>query len=69
MKHFFAPNIDAAGRAARAAIGLAFLLGAVVLRDDVPWLAVVLLAASIFTFIEAARGWCALRACGMKTRL
>ncbi|MCA1659347.1 MAG: S8 family peptidase, partial [Verrucomicrobiaceae bacterium] len=69
MKSFFAPNIETAGRAARAAIALALLLGAVLLRDEVPWLATTLLVAAAFTFFEAARGWCALRACGFKTRL
>lgn len=69
MKSFFAPNIDTRGRAARAAIALALLLGAWVLRADVPLLAIALLIAAVFTLFEAARGWCALRACGVKTRL
>ncbi len=69
MKSFFAQNIDSTGRAVRAAIGLALLLAAWLLRRDVPWLAVALVAAALFTFLEALRGWCALRACGVKTRL
>lgn len=69
MNSFFAPNIETAGRAARAAIGLALLLAAWLLRGDVPWLAIALLVAAIFTFFEALRGWCAFRACGVKTRL
>ena len=69
MRLFLAPNIERRGRAARAAIALALLVGAWVLRGDVPWLAVALLIAALFTLFEAARGWCALRACGMKTRL
>ncbi|HEV3409486.1 MAG TPA: YgaP-like transmembrane domain [Chthoniobacterales bacterium] len=69
MKSFFAPNIDSNGRAARAALALAFLLGAVLVRQDAPWFAITLLIVAAFTFFEAARGWCALRACGFKTRL
>ena len=68
MNSFFAPNIDTPGRAARAALALAFVLGAVLLWD-VRWLAITLLITAAFTFFEAARGWCALRACGFKTRL
>lgn len=69
MKSFFEPNIENPGRAARAAIGLALLVGAWAVHADVPWLAVALLVAAIFTFYEAARGWCALRACGIRTKL
>ncbi len=69
MKRIFAPNINGPGRAARAAISLALLVGAWVLHRDVPWLAVALVLAAIFTTFEALRGWCALRACGVKTPL
>jgi hypothetical protein len=30
-------------------------------------LAVIFLVAGLFTLYEAAQGWCALRACGIKT--
>lgn len=69
MRSLFAPNIDNRGRAVRAALAVALLLGAWLLRDDVPWLALGLLVAAAFTLFEAARGWCGLRACGVKTRL
>jgi hypothetical protein len=69
MSSFLAPNINNTGRAARAAIALALLVGAWALRNDVPWLALALVLAAIFTAFEAMRGWCALRACGVKTRL
>ncbi|MFL6540846.1 MAG: YgaP-like transmembrane domain [Chthoniobacterales bacterium] len=69
MSSFLAPNINNAGRSARAAIALALLVGAWALRNDVRWLAIALLIVAIFTAFEATRGWCALRACGMKTRL
>ncbi len=69
MKSFFESNIEKSGRAARAAISLALLLGAWAVHRDVPWLAIALVVAAIFTTLEALRGWCALRACGVKTPL
>ena len=33
------------------------------------WLGGVLLASAVFVAFEALRGWCALRACGIKTKL
>lgn len=32
------------------------------------WLAIVLAIMGGFTMFEALRGWCALRACGLKTK-
>ena len=32
------------------------------------WLGVVLLVMGLFVAFEAARGWCVLRACGIKTK-
>ncbi len=32
------------------------------------WLGIVLLASGFFVAFEALRGWCALRACGIKTK-
>jgi hypothetical protein len=69
MKRFFAPNLDRRGRLARGLLGLALLGGAVVALGTSVWLAVLLAAAGLFGLIEAGRGWCALRACGIKTRL
>jgi hypothetical protein len=69
MNSFFAPNISPAGRAARGGIAVALLLAAWLLRHHLPWLTIALLGAAAFTAFEALRGWCALRACGVKTRL
>jgi hypothetical protein len=33
------------------------------------WLGLALVLSGIFVLFEALRGWCALRACGIKTRL
>jgi hypothetical protein len=69
MKRFFSPNITFTGRVMRGLSGLAFLAGAwFALRYSI-WLAALLLVCAVFGFFEAARGWCFLRACGIKTRL
>lgn len=69
MKRFFAPNLARSGRVLRGALALAFFAAAT-LATGLPWPARALLAASgAFTAFEALRGWCFLRACGLKTRL
>jgi hypothetical protein len=69
MKRFFNPNIDRTGRIARG-IGAALLLtGSAFAFTALPWLGVVLLLSCVFVAFEALRGWCALRACGVRTRL
>lgn len=68
MKKFFQRNIDGTGRILRGVIGLVLLGGAVAVWTW-HWLAGVGLAAGgVFCLFEAARGWCAARACGVKTR-
>lgn len=62
-------NIDKTGRLARGGISVIFLLGAGVLFSYVVPLALVFLAVGLFTLFEALRGWCAVRACGIKTRI
>jgi hypothetical protein len=69
MKNFFAPNISSAGRWMRAGLGLALLAGGLFAVWTLPWLGVVLLVSAAFVLFEAARGWCFLRACGIKTKL
>lgn len=61
-------NINRNGRLIRAALGLVCLLGAgyFAVRGQL-WLAIVFLPLGIFTLFESLRGWCAFRACGVKT--
>lgn len=61
------PNIDAAGRWARGDFGLIFLLIAALLWSESRLLAGAFLVCALFSLFEAARGWCAVRACGIKT--
>jgi len=69
MKGLFRRNIDKKGRVARGLAAAALLVGAGIAWATSVWLALVLFAAGIFVAFEALRGWCALRACGIKTKL
>jgi len=68
MKKFFAPNIDQKGRLIRAGIALGFFVSAGFGLVFSVWLGIVFGLAGIFTTIEALRGWCIARACGIKTK-
>lgn len=69
MSRFFARNIDREGRVARAWTAVFLLLGAVASAVwGSIWAAAVLAFAGLFTLFEALRGWCLLRACGIKTK-
>jgi hypothetical protein len=69
MKKFFSPNISNRGRLVRGLGAAALFLGAGFAFTVSLWLGLVLAAAGGFVLFEALRGWCALRACGIKTRL
>jgi hypothetical protein len=68
VKNFFAPNIERKGRIIRALIGLGLFIVAIVVGQSVWWVGLLLGAGAAFTWFEAARGWCAARACGIKTK-
>lgn len=69
MNRFWSPNLSRAGRTARAVSGAILLVGAAVAFAWNAWLGIVLLGSAAFVLFEAARGWCVLRACGIKTKL
>jgi hypothetical protein len=60
-------NIDKRGRLARGGVGILFLLGGAWLLSQNVVLAVLFFGCGIFALFEAYRGWCAVRACGIKT--
>jgi hypothetical protein len=68
MKPILARNIDRTGRLMRGVIALALFLSAGFAFTHALWLAVVLALLGGFSLFEALRGWCMLRACGIKTR-
>jgi hypothetical protein len=69
MKRFFSPNLTNTGRVVRGVLALGLLVGAGFGFTVSAWLGAALLASALFVAFEAVRGWCALRACGVKTRL
>jgi hypothetical protein len=64
---FFRPNIERRGRVVRGVLGALLLSAAAVLARGYPWLAGVVAASGLFVAFEATRGWCAVRACGIRT--
>jgi hypothetical protein len=69
MKPLFSRNIDNKGRLFRGLGALALLTGAGFGFTVSAWLGVALLVSGIFVAFEALRGWCFLRACGIKTKI
>jgi DUF2892 family protein len=69
MNKFFAPNIGRRGRIARAIYGIILILAGLVLLFYCWWAALILILAGAFGLYEAKRGWCVVRACGIKTKL
>lgn len=68
MRQFFAPNIDRKGRMVRGVLALALLAGAAFSFSESVWLCTLLAIMGVFVMFEALWGWCAARACGIKTR-
>jgi hypothetical protein len=57
------------GRIARGVIGTICLITGIVLVDKSLWLGLILVVAGLFAIFEAVRGWCLIRACGIKTKI
>ena len=70
MRSFFARNLSNTGRLVRGLGALALLIAAgfAFLGSGSIWLGVALGVSGVFVLFEALRGWCVLRACGLKTR-
>ena len=69
MRNFFSQNIDRRGRIVRAVWGVALIIAGLLVARRHQWLWVALIATGGFALYEAVRGWCLMRACGIKTRL
>lgn len=68
MKNFFGRNIDSRGRLIRGFLGAALLIAGLVVCNFNVWAAVALIVSGGFCLFEAVRGWCVMRACGVRTR-
>lgn len=69
MSKFFGRNLEKRGRIFRGVIATVLLLGGLFAFTQVWWLGLILLASGAFVLFEALRGWCIMRACGIRTRL
>lgn len=69
VKSFFSRNIDSKGRLIRGIAALLCFVGAAFAFKASPWFGGLLLTSAIFISFEALKGWCVLRACGIKTKL
>ncbi len=67
--NFFCPNLGRAGRIFRAVFGGLLIIAGLLLSRYSLRLCLALMVFGIFSLFEAARGWCLVRACGIKTRL
>jgi hypothetical protein len=69
MAGFFKRNISFQGRIARGITGSILLIAGIILADATLWAAIPLVVIGLFCIFEAVRGWCFLRACGVRTKL
>jgi len=69
MKPLFSRNIGNTGRLVRGLGALALVVGAGFGFFVSVWLGAVLALLGVFVLFEALRGWCLMRACGIRTRL
>ncbi len=67
LMKMFSQNIEPRGRAIRAVVGAIFAIACVATWPHSRVAAAVFGLTAAFMFFEAARGWCAARACGIKT--
>ena len=54
---------------ARGITGSILLIGGIISADFTLWAAIPLVVIGLFCIFEAVRGWCVLRACGIKTKV
>ena len=64
----FAPNLENKGRLLRGLMAVALFIGGFAAWSFSWILGAVLFASGAFVLFEALRGWCAVRACGIKTK-
>ena len=69
MHQFFRPNLKRQGRIARGVVGTICLITGIILVDFILWLGLIFVAAGLFAIFESLRGWCLVRACGIRTKI
>jgi hypothetical protein len=66
---YFQPNLESKRRRDRALCGILIHAAAALAWQFSMQACDILLASAGFVYFEAARGWCVLRACGIRTKL
>ena len=69
MKSYFIRNLGTKGRIIRGLVAAVLILAAVVAFPVSVGLGLLLLVPGLFVLFEALRGWCALRACGIRKKI
>ena len=68
MRRFFSRNLDFRGRLVRGVLGVLLLIAGIITADFELWVCLILVAMGLVGLFEAFRGWCFMRACGVKTK-
>ena len=68
MNRFFSQNLDFRGRMARGVIGTLCLIAGIIIAGDYSLWGLIFVVAGLFAIFESIRGWCIVRACGIKTK-
>jgi len=68
VKRFFSANIDGRGRLLRGVLGAVLMVTGIIVCSSNLLAAIALIISGGFCLFEAVRGWCVMRACGIKTR-
>jgi membrane-bound ClpP family serine protease len=68
VNRFFHPNLSHRGRLARGVVGALCLIAGIIVAGDYTLWGLILVVAGLFAIFESIRGWCLLRACGIKTK-
>ncbi|MCL4787178.1 MAG: hypothetical protein KJ070_10350 [Verrucomicrobia bacterium] len=69
MSRFFTRNLEFRGRLVRGVLGGLSLITGIILADFHLWVCLGLVALGLFAIFEAVRGWCLMRACGLRTKV
>ena len=69
VSRFFSRNLEFRGRLVRGVLGGLFLIAGIIVADFNLRVCLPLVAFGLFALFEAVRGWCLVRACGIRTKL
>jgi hypothetical protein len=69
MSRFFNRNLEFRGRLVRGVLGTISLIAGIILADHHLWVCLGLVVFGLFAIFEAVRGWCLMRACGIRTKM